>query len=142
MKNLLTNKAGCAILILVEFRGIVQLVEQRSPKPCVVGSNPTAPAKKRVTLLGVTLFLLSGGNENPPVRSRSPQENVCKRSSIGRTQHTARRSRVVILLPLPKKITVANATVYFFSCSSRCEHTGEIAKSPRERVYLIKNNFY
>ena len=27
-------------------RGIVQLVEQRSPKPFVVGSNPTAPAKK------------------------------------------------------------------------------------------------
>ena len=28
-------------------RGIVQLVEQRSPKPFVVGSNPTAPAKKK-----------------------------------------------------------------------------------------------
>lgn len=26
------------------YRGIVQLVEYRSPKPRVVGSNPTAPA--------------------------------------------------------------------------------------------------
>ena len=27
------------------YRGIVQLVEYRSPKPRVVGSNPTAPAQ-------------------------------------------------------------------------------------------------
>ena len=26
------------------YRGIAQLVEQRSPKPRAVGSNPTAPA--------------------------------------------------------------------------------------------------
>lgn len=26
------------------FRGIVQLAEQWSPKPCVVGSSPTTPA--------------------------------------------------------------------------------------------------
>ena len=28
------------------FRGIAQLVEHRSPKPSVEGSNPSAPAKK------------------------------------------------------------------------------------------------
>ncbi len=27
-----------------KYRGIVQLVERRSPKPDVVGSSPTAPA--------------------------------------------------------------------------------------------------
>ena len=31
-----------------EYRGIVQLVERWSPKPNVVGSNPTAPAIKRL----------------------------------------------------------------------------------------------
>ena len=30
--------------VLVVFRGIAQLVEQRSPKPCVEGSSPSAPA--------------------------------------------------------------------------------------------------
>ncbi len=29
-----------------KYRGIAQLVEQWSPKPRAVGSNPTAPAKK------------------------------------------------------------------------------------------------
>ena len=29
------------------FRGIAQLVEQRSPKPLVVGSIPTAPATQK-----------------------------------------------------------------------------------------------
>ena len=30
------------------FRGIAQLVEQRSPKPRAEGSNPSAPATKNV----------------------------------------------------------------------------------------------
>ena len=30
-----------------KYRGIAQLVESRSPKPLVVGSSPTAPAKKK-----------------------------------------------------------------------------------------------
>ena len=30
------------------YRGIVQLVEYRSPKPQVVGSNPTAPERMRL----------------------------------------------------------------------------------------------
>ena len=29
---------------LIVYRGVVQLVERRSPKPHVVGSNPAAPA--------------------------------------------------------------------------------------------------
>ena len=29
-----------------KYRGIAQLVEYRSPKPWVVGSSPSAPAKK------------------------------------------------------------------------------------------------
>ena len=34
------------LLILFYYRGIVQLVEYRSPKPQVVGSSPTAPVRK------------------------------------------------------------------------------------------------
>jgi hypothetical protein len=30
-----------------QFRGVAQLVEQRSPKPRAEGSSPSAPAKKR-----------------------------------------------------------------------------------------------
>ena len=33
-----------------KYRGIAQLVEQWSPKPRAVGSNPTAPAKKSPTI--------------------------------------------------------------------------------------------
>ena len=29
-----------------KYRGIAQLVERRSPKPCVEGSSPSAPARK------------------------------------------------------------------------------------------------
>lgn len=30
------------------FRGVAQLVEQRSPKPCVAGSNPVTPADEYI----------------------------------------------------------------------------------------------
>ena len=33
--------------IKVKYRGIAQLVEYRSPKPWVAGSNPPAPAKTK-----------------------------------------------------------------------------------------------
>ena len=45
------------------YRGIVQLVERRSPKPDVVGSSPTAPVIKvdfTGFLSGISLFLLCG----------------------------------------------------------------------------------
>ena len=42
----------CAI-ILALHRGIAQLVEYRSPKPWVAGSNPPAPAKKKPQALPV-----------------------------------------------------------------------------------------
>ena len=38
---------------LMRFRGIAQLVEQRSPKPRAEGSNPSAPAIKVFTTLVV-----------------------------------------------------------------------------------------
>ena len=39
-------------------RGIVQLVERRSPKPDVVGSSPTAPGQENPVILMVTGFLI------------------------------------------------------------------------------------
>ena len=44
-----------AILLLLH-RGVVQLVERRSPKPHVAGSNPSAPAKKS-SFFGTRIFL-------------------------------------------------------------------------------------
>ena len=41
---------------MVKYRGIAQLVEYRSPKPWVVGSSPSAPAKKERSISFV-LFL-------------------------------------------------------------------------------------
>jgi hypothetical protein len=35
-----------------DYRGVAQLVEYRSPKPVVVGSSPTAPAKNFRTIIG------------------------------------------------------------------------------------------
>ena len=43
-KCLLQDKKYVVLDVLFVYRGIVQLVEQRSPKPCVEGSNPSAPA--------------------------------------------------------------------------------------------------
>ena len=40
----------------MKYRGVVQLVERWSPKPNVVGSSPTAPAKNHQTMSGDFLF--------------------------------------------------------------------------------------
>lgn len=41
------GKFNDKITIVREYRGIAQLVEQRSPKPRAEGSSPSAPAKHR-----------------------------------------------------------------------------------------------
>ena len=43
------GKFNDKITIVREYRGIAQLVEQRSPKPRAEGSNPSTPAKNRVS---------------------------------------------------------------------------------------------
>lgn len=50
------------------YRGIVQLVERRSPKPRVVGSNPSAPAKQKKSIAtsdGLFLFRMRFAMKNP-----------------------------------------------------------------------------
>ena len=47
IENILTNQKKSCIISFV-WRGIAQLVEYWSPKPWVVGSSPSAPAKKFV----------------------------------------------------------------------------------------------
>ncbi len=54
-----------------QHRGIAQLVEYRSPKPWVAGSNPPAPARKKHTFVYQDKFLLFStksavGGRNPP----------------------------------------------------------------------------
>ena len=41
---------------MTAHRGIAQLVEYRSPKPWVAGSNPPAPAKKKAIRVSGWLF--------------------------------------------------------------------------------------
>ena len=58
-------------------RGIAQLVEYRSPKPWVVGSSPSAPAKKkRMVIDHPFLFARRGQNRREP--SCSQRERVAK----------------------------------------------------------------
>ena len=45
--------------IPAQYRGIAQLVEQRSPKPRAEGSNPSTPANRKGTANAVP-FLLAG----------------------------------------------------------------------------------
>ncbi len=46
-KKVLQKTNSCVIILFVEYRGIAQLVEYWSPKPWVVGSSPSAPAKNK-----------------------------------------------------------------------------------------------
>ena len=52
---------------LKRFRGIAQLVEQRSPKPRAEGSNPSAPAIKVFTTFVVCDIMLKSSHINGPV---------------------------------------------------------------------------
>ena len=53
---------------MVKYRGIAQLVEYWSPKPWVVGSSPSAPAKKKADCESNLLFSVKSadGGRNPP----------------------------------------------------------------------------
>ncbi len=57
---MLTNRAKTLIICgYLIFRGIAQVVEQRSPKPRAEGSNPSAPATgKALKPLGFRAFSL------------------------------------------------------------------------------------
>ena len=48
------------VKMAAKYRGIAQLVEQRSPKPRAGGSSPLAPAKENATTARVVAFLLLG----------------------------------------------------------------------------------
>ncbi len=94
----LTNGLIFGIIPLVH-RGIAQLVEYWSPKPWVVGSSPSAPAKERGIgrISGLFLFLLlwAGGLEGEAVVNDSL--NGCQ------SRGTALPAGKEVLLPLPKK---------------------------------------
>ena len=49
----------------MRFRGIAQLVEQRSPKPRAEGSNPSAPAIKVFTTLVVCDIIKKSSHKWP-----------------------------------------------------------------------------
>ena len=66
-KNLLHLQKSCVIIATL-YRGIVQSVEHQSPKLGVVGSSPSAPAKKKADCVSNLLFSVKSadGGRNPP----------------------------------------------------------------------------
>ena len=60
----------------IKHRGIAQLVEYRSPKPWVAGSNPPAPAKKERQSKDCLYFLLEIEMEdsNPRGQTRKAKQ--------------------------------------------------------------------
>ena len=58
-------------------RGIAQLVEYRSPKPWVAGSNPPAPAKTKRTAKAVLLVLIENVTDRTHSRPHGGLETVC-----------------------------------------------------------------
>ena len=67
--------------MLLVFRGIVQLVERRSPKPDVVGSSPTTPVSD---FLAQWFSRLERRPVTAEVRGSSPLWVVWALSSAGR----------------------------------------------------------
>ncbi len=53
------------------FRGVAQLVEQRSPKPRVVGSSPATPAKFELKSAIAAFFLLCFINNSASARENA-----------------------------------------------------------------------
>ena len=73
----MTNEFLFSIILSLQ-RGVAQLVEYWSPKPWVVGSSPSAPAKNRSVFTSV-YFLLAGSDElSPSVLRRL--ENIVENS--------------------------------------------------------------
>ena len=56
--RLITGRSGVRVPDGPPFRGIAQLVEQRSPKPRAEGSSPSAPAKKCRHRFAVPVFFV------------------------------------------------------------------------------------
>ena len=54
------------------YRGIAQLVESRSPKPLVLGSSPSAPAKAELVTTPLSIFnaVLAQRTEHSPAKRK------------------------------------------------------------------------
>ena len=65
----------------IEYRGIAQFVEQRSPKPRAEGSSPSAPAKQKppqfLDFQGIAgVFLFSVKRKKYAKKHETTQENI------------------------------------------------------------------
>ncbi len=83
----------------VHCRGVAQLVEYRSPKPVVVGSSPTAPAKYRIDfsdrysgVFGIPLVVVILGRPWKLWHGTSPRALLLRR-------HVLRRKEYIIAGP-------------------------------------------
>lgn len=73
------------------FRGVAQLAEQRSPKPCVAGSNPVTPAKTSPAFWRV-LFLWVSGAYQVRLRTSIASEELSEAKILSPLQKKPRRA--------------------------------------------------
>ena len=126
-QNLLTKQSEFSI-IYERYRGIAQLVEYWSPKPWVVGSSPSAPARKKPRQSFALAFFCAwaGGLEGQAVQSKLPVD-VCDRLRPRRAVRAANR----VLLPVSKNSTSFGLSNFFIHCESN-------GISSRFSMYLIR----
>jgi hypothetical protein len=85
------------------FRGVAQLAEQRSPKPCVAGSNPVTPAKTSPAFWRVLFLWVSGANqvrlrtsiaseELSEAKILSPLQEIAPKGYSGRSESAGTRN--------------------------------------------------
>ncbi len=132
LKKTLTQRGFCDIISMLQnsYRGIAQLVEQRSPKPRAVSSSLTTPAKQKDTLAVSFLFWQKIKDLNSRggfcVKQKMPVACFVAKTRVRRVPnaehwvdgHSWLRSNQRVLLPLPKNpytFCVRIFTYYLFT---------------------------
>ena len=114
------------------FRGIAQLVEQRSPKPRAEGSSPSAPAKNKTTHTGGFLFFVRV-KAKPEAHGRS--ETALPYNLYNKTSRRVRRLRRTVWSAL-------QADNKFWEPQKGLQSNFKSSKLPkqgRNYIYYLKN---
>lgn len=133
------------------YRGIVQLVEYRSPKPQVVGSNPTAPA-----ILNLRPRNVDGGFfvelwHPPSAGSSVPRRNPCvqaetpcpggkarARKSLPKRRKSVEKGRES-RHPRPPRLPVRRPLTNLFQ---KCRKLGIFQKLPGKLLIILAGEFF
>ncbi len=90
-------------------RGIAQLVEYRSPKPWVAGSNPPAPANTKGTPIGVPFVLAGAGGAT----KSCARQSCAARNSL---RFCRRRNAGITTIPASKMFALRSNAGFESSC--------------------------